>query len=95
MNEPELTDPEKRYLDDLRSLPTSVRSRLLGWALELIPSIALFVYGMIADSRLFMVIGFLSLLYFALWRRYAQFQGFGMLHSIYAKQLSDMEETDA
>jgi hypothetical protein len=95
MNEPTLTEREKRYLEDLRSIPTSVRSRLLGWALELVPSIAFFVYGLIADRRLFLVLGFLNLLYFAVWRMYSQFRGFRLIHSIYNKQLSAVRRTDA
>ena len=95
MNEAELTAREKRYLEDLRSIPTSVRSRLLGWALELVSSIGLFVYGLIADRRLFLVLGFLSLLYFAVWRMYSQFVGFRLIHSIHKKQLSTVRESDA
>lgn len=91
---PELTLQEKRYLDDLQNLPTSVRSRLIGWALELGSSIGLFVYGLVADRRLFLVFGFISLLYFAIFRMYSQFRGFRMIHSIYKKQLSDPGETD-
>ncbi|MBX3425571.1 MAG: hypothetical protein KF688_07830 [Pirellulales bacterium] len=95
MNEPELTPGERRFLEDLRRLPTSVRSRLVGWGCELVPSIALFVYGLIADRRLFVVLGFLSLLYFTVWRMYGQLRGFRMLHSIYEKQLSTIEIRDA
>ncbi|MBX3425580.1 MAG: hypothetical protein KF688_07875 [Pirellulales bacterium] len=96
MNEPELTTGERRFLDDLRKLPTSVRSRLVGWGCELVlPSIALFVYGLIADRRLFVVLGFLSLLYFTVWRMYGQLRGFRMLHSIYQKQLSRAEQINA
>ena len=92
---PELTVQEKRYLDDLRNLPTSVRSRLFNWALELSSSIGLFVYGLVADQRLFLVLGFVSLLYFAVFRMYSQFRGFRMIHNIYKKQLSTARETDA
>jgi hypothetical protein len=94
LNEPELTTSEKRYLADLRNLPTSVRSRLLGWACELVPSIGLFVYGFFADRRFFVVLGFHSLLDFAVCRMYAQLRGFRMLHSIYEKQLSRAEQSD-
>jgi hypothetical protein len=95
LNEPELTAGERRYLEDLRKMPTSMRSRLLGWACELIPSIGLFIYGLVADRRFFVVLGFLSLLYFAVWRMYGQLRGFRMLHSIYEKQLSRAEQRDA
>jgi hypothetical protein len=95
LNELELTSSEKRYLADLGNLPTSVRSRVLGWACELVPSIGLFVFGLVADRRFFVVLGFLSLLYFAVWRMYAQFRGFRMLHSIYKKQLSSADSGDA
>ncbi len=95
MNEPELTEREKRYLDDLRDLPTSVRSRLMGWALELALSIGIFAYGLTAERRLFLVLGFISLLYFAVWRMYSQFRGFRMLSSIYKKQLAAEKAADA
>ena len=70
MANPSLSDAEQKYLETLRKLPTSLRSRLLGWALELLPSIALFVWGLISDSRVFLVLGFVSLLYFTVWRMY-------------------------
>tara|TARA_R110002126_G_scaffold291648_1_gene454837 strand:- start:15587 stop:15913 length:327 start_codon:yes stop_codon:yes gene_type:complete len=92
MNEPQLTKSEKRYLEDLRNLPTSMRSRILGWTMELAPSIGLFVYGLAADRRLFLVLGFISLLYFAVLRMYSQFRGSGMIHSVYVKQLAAKEE---
>ena len=92
---PELTVQENRYLDDLRNLPISVRSRLIGWALELSSSIGFFVYGLITDRRLFLVLGFVSLLYFAVWRMYSQFRGFRLLHGIYKKQLSAVKGSDA
>ena len=95
MLKPELTEREKRYLDDLRNIPISVRSRLRNWALELIPSIGLFVYGLVADSRIFLVLGFLSLLYFAVWRMYAQLTGFRLLHSIYSKQFATLRDADS
>lgn len=94
MNETELSPAERRYLDDLRQLPTSVRSRFLGWGCELVPSIGLFVYGLVADRRFFVVLGFLSLLYFAVWRMYGQLRGIRMLQSIYKKQLSRPGQRD-
>jgi hypothetical protein len=94
MNERELTTQEQRYLDDLQRLPTSVRSRLWGWALEICLSTGLFAFGLIADRRLFVILGFISLLYFAVWRMYAQFRGFRFIHSIYMKQLAAARPTD-
>lgn len=93
MNEQELTPREHRYLEDLRRLPTSIRSRVLGWALELVSSIALFGYGLYADNRLFMVLGFLNLLYFAVWRMVGQFWGFRLMRNIYQKRLSAKGDT--
>lgn len=95
LNEPELTAAERRYVEDLRRLPTSLRSRLLGWACELVPSIGLFVYGLVADRRFFVVLGFLSLLYFSVWRMYGQLRGFRMLQRIYQKQLSQTGQSDS
>ena len=89
MGDIELTAAEERYLENLRKLPTSFRSRLIGWALELIPSIGLFSYGMYAEKRLFLVLGFLSLLYFTVWRMYSQFRGFRMTRRIYEARLTD------
>ena len=83
-----LTDAERRYLEDLRRIPSSVGSRVMGWALELIPSIGLFAYGILANSRFFQVLGFVSLLYFAVWRMYSQFRGFRLLSGIYRKLLA-------
>ena len=95
MANPSLSDAEQKYLETLRKLPTSLRSRLLGWALELLPSIALFVWGLISDSRVFLVLGFVSLLYFTVWRMYQQFRGSRMIHSIYEKRLSQPSLPDA
>ena len=95
MDSPQLTDSEKRYLEVLRKLPTSMRSRLIGWALELIPSIGLFVYGLVTDRRFFLVLGFASLLYFAVWRMYSQLRGARLLQGIYAKQLAREVKPDA
>jgi len=72
-------------------MPASIRSRIFGWALEIIPSIGLFVFGLFRESKGFVIIGFLSLLYFAVWRMYAQFKGFQLIRSIYEKQLSATE----
>lgn len=81
----ELTLAERRYLTDLENIPTSVRSRLIGWAFELVPSIGLFSYGLYADRRLLVVLGFLGLLYFSVWRMYSQFRGFRMLIRFHEK----------
>jgi len=94
MNEPGLTAREMRYLEGLRRIPTAVRSRILGWTLELVPSIGFFSYGLFSDRRIFLVLGFLNLLYFALWRMYSQFMGFRLMHSIYRKRLSATEHED-
>ena len=85
MSDDELTSAEKRYLDDLEKLPKSVRSRIVGWAFELVPSIGLFSYGLYSNRRLFIVLGFVSLLYFAIWRMYSQFRGFRMMMKIHEK----------
>ena len=95
MANPSLSDAEQKYLETLRKLPTSLRSRLVAWALELVPSIALFVWGLVKDSRLFLVLGFVSLLYFAVWRMYQQVRGTRMIRSIYEKQLSQAASPDA
>ena len=95
MAAPSLSDVEQKYLETLRKLPTSLRSRLVAWALELVPSIALFGWGLIKDSRIFLVLGFVSLLYFAVWRMYQQFRGARMIRSIYEKRLSQPASPDA
>ena len=89
MGDLELTKAEERYLEDLKKLPKSVRSRLVGWALELVPSIGLFAYGMYSEKRLFVLLGFLSLLYFAVWRMYSQFRAFRTMSRIYEARLAD------
>jgi len=83
-----LTDAERRYLDDLRKLPSSIPSRILGWTIELVPSIGLFTFGLLSDRRLFLILGFVSLLYFAVWRMYAQLRGFRLIQGIYEKRLA-------
>ena len=88
MSQPILTEAEERYLRDLEKMPSSMRSRIVGWALELIPSIGLFVYGMMSGRRTFMVLGFLSLLYFSVWRMYGQLRGSRIIQSVYKKRLS-------
>lgn len=95
MKESKFTEAEKRYLQDLQKLPVSIRSRILGWGLEVIPSIGLFTYGLMSERRLFVILGFLSLLYFSIWRMYGQFRGFRLLHSIYQKQLSKHDSGDS
>lgn len=94
MNPPPLSDAERRYLETLRQLPTSLRSRLLGWACELVPSVGLFAWGLVNDSRFFLVLGFGSLLYFALWRMSQQLRGSRMIRSIYEKRLAEPESPD-
>jgi len=95
MKESKFTEAEKRYLQDLQKLPVSIRSRILGWGLEVIPSIGLFTYGLMSERRLFVILGFLSLLYFSIWQMYGQFRGFRLLHSIYQKQLSKHDSGDS
>jgi hypothetical protein len=95
MADPSLSDAEQKYLETLRKLPTSLRSRLVAWTLELVPSIALFAWGLIKDSRIFLVLGFVSLLYFAVWRMYQQFRATRMIYSIYEKRLSQPASPDA
>jgi hypothetical protein len=95
MTRPQLTEREQRYLQDLRRLPASIRSRVVGWAIELLPSIGLFSYGLVKESKLFLVAGFLSLLYFSVWRMYSQLSGFRMIQSRYQKQLSSAESKSA
>jgi hypothetical protein len=87
MQETPLTESEARYLRDLQRLPASTRSRLIGWALELVPGIALFSYGLYADSHAFLILGFLSQLYFSLWRMYAQLRAFRLLRGIAQKAI--------
>src|SRR3982751_3961832 len=94
MTQPPLSDTEHKYLETLSKLPNSLRSRLLGWAFELVPSIGFFVYGLFTDSRFFLVLGFVSLLYFAMWRMYQQLRGSRMIHSIYEKRLSQQGSPD-
>jgi len=78
----ELSKAEARYLGQLLARPPTVRSRLIGWAFELIPSIGLFAYGLHAARTAFVVLGFLSLLYFSVWRMYSQLHGARMLRRI-------------
>ena len=92
MADDQLSDAEKRYLEDLVKIPTTVRSRLLGWALELVPSIGLFSYGLYADRRVFLILGFLSLLYFSAWRMYSQFRGFRMMSKIHGKAATETND---
>ena len=94
MDDSKLTEAEKRYLNDLQRLPATKRSRLIGWALELIPSVGLFVYGVVSEKTWWMVLGFLSLLYFAVFRMYSQYRGFRLIHAIYEKRLSEQAETE-
>ena len=84
VGEVELTEAELRYLDDLRNLPATIRSRIIGWMIEVVPSTGIFAYGMYADNRLFLIFGFVSLLIFALFRMYSQFRGFKMISRICA-----------
>lgn len=92
MNDLDLTDVERRQLEDLRRLPTMIRSRVVGWSLELAVSVGPFAYGLLTGRRLFLVIGFLNLLYFALWRMYGQLRGRRLIQSIYEKRLSDRDQ---
>ena len=95
MTQSQLTEREQRYLNDLGRLPASIRSRVVSWVVELVPSIGLFVYGLTSESKLFLVAGFLSLLYFSIWRMYSQFRGFKLIQSIYQKQLLASEQKSA
>lgn len=94
MTDENLTRAEKRYLNDLNAVPKTMRSRLLMWAFEVTPGSCMFGYGLFADSKLFLVMGFLSILYFALWRMYSQFRGFKMIHGIYSKRLKAGSDSD-
>jgi len=95
MTQSQLTEREQRYLNDLRQLPGTIRSRVVGWALELVPSVGLFSYGFVNDSKSFLLWGFVTLLYFAIWRMYSQFRGFRMIQGVYQKQLAAAESKDA
>lgn len=94
MTSPNLSDAEKKYLETLRDLPTTVSSRLIGWAMELLPSIALFGWGLFKSSTFFLVAGFLSLLYFSVWHMYQQLRGIRLIRSIYRKQLAQIAPQD-
>lgn len=95
MKKESLTEEEKKYLNNLQAIPKSVRSRLLLWAIEVVPGSCMFGYGLYADSNGFLIMGFLSILYFALWRMYSQFRGLRMIHSIYNKRLKAGSDPDA
>ena len=87
----QLTAAEQRYVRDLNRLTTSFGPRVLGWVLELAPGVGLFAYGLLSDDLLFLIFGFLSQLYFSLWRMFAQYRGARLLVSIRRKQrLSDV-----
>ncbi len=75
MDDHGLTQAEREYLKALQERPKSVRSRIIAWALQLVLSIGLFGYGLYSDRSLFVVLGYLSLLYFSVRRMYAQFRG--------------------
>ena len=92
MVDDKLTSAEERYLEDLKNIPKTIRSRLIGWSIELVPSTGLFAYGIYSDKRLFVILGFLSLLYFAVWRMYSQFRGFRMLSRIYETRLAETND---
>lgn len=87
-----LTKAEQAYLQSLQEFPKSVKSRLLGWALELLPGIGLFAYGLYSDQRFLLVLGFLTLLYFTLWRMYGQLRGFRMLGNILASRSTNNDK---
>jgi hypothetical protein len=87
----ELTQAEQRYLADLGRLPRSHGRRLVGWLLELAPGLGLFAYGLVEDDRTFLILGFLSQLYFAVWRMVAQYRGARMLMSIRRKEALNRE----
>lgn len=95
MSQASLSDAEREYLETLRKLPTSLPSRLLAGALELVPSIGFFAYGLLKDRRVFLILGFVSLLYFAIWRMYQQLRASRMIHSIYEKRLAQPNSSDA
>ena len=81
-----LTKAERRYLIDLNRLPKSYRTRVIGWLLELAPGIGLFAYGLVENNQTFLILGFLSQLYFSLWRMVAQYRGARLLASIRQKE---------
>lgn len=87
----QLTPAELRYLADLGRLPKSHRRRLLGWLLELAPGVVLFAYGLAENDRTLLILGFLSQLYFSVWRMVAQYRGARMLMSIRHKEALNRE----
>lgn len=88
----QLTRAEQRYLADLGRLPKSHRMRLVGWLLEVAPGLGLFAYGLAENDRTLLILGFLSQLYFSVWRMVAQYRGARMLLSIRHKEALSREE---
>lgn len=90
-----LTPKERHYLDQLLSDSGSLRTRLIVWGLEIVPGAAFFAYGVATDRLLWEVLGFLSVVYFQVWRMYGQLRGRRMLQSIYRKTIEAEKNTDA
>ena len=95
MTDNRLTQAEEKYIKDLKEFPATISSRLLGWVFEIVPSVGFFSYGLYSDSRLFVILGFVSLLFFAVWRMYSQLRGFRMLKHIFLTRESKSEAGDA
>ena len=91
----ELTEQERRFLDEIAGGSGSLRSRIIPWALEIVPGAAFFTYGVVADRLFWEVFGFLSVVYFSVWRMYGQYRGRRMLQSIHKKTLATQDEADA
>ena len=90
-----LTDQEQRYLEQISEGPVSLRSRLLPWALEIVPGAAFFTYGVLTGRLFWEVFGFLSVVYFAVWRMYSQLRGRRLLLGIHDKMLNAQGGDDA
>lgn len=82
-----LTEQEQRFLEQIAAVPVSLKSRIIPWALEILPGTAFFLYGLLADRLVWEVFGFFSVVYFAAWRMFRQLKGHRLLQSIHAKAL--------
>jgi hypothetical protein len=84
MSRLEFTLDEERTIKLFAAMPT-VGNRIHSWIAEVIPAVALLSYGLWSGKPLFIIAGFVPLVFFATLRMYRQFKYSQVLKSICVK----------
>ena len=85
MTDQKFTPEEVRIIKLYAGMPRGFGRRIHSWIAEIVPAIGLFGYGMYSEKRVFVLVGFGGLLFFALLRMWRQFKYAHLIQSIFSK----------